>query len=319
MSKAGPVLVYSKYDHDLERFRRILSNALPDVAFNYAGSPNEALPYLANAQILYGWGFSRDLLLMMPALRWVQKMGAGVDDVVTDWPFGPNVTLTRTDGRLIASRMVEYVIAAILDKSLNMDYARRLKASRRWTYYEVGSIRNRTIGVAGLGAIGNEIALALRSLGANVVGWRRSATASHAVVEQFSGDEALGAFMALCDVLILVLPLTKETKGVFGKNMLQRLKRGAHVINVGRGGVLDEQALLASLDSGQISHATLDVFATEPLPIEHPFWADERISITPHICGPLVPEDVAPHFIANYVAFSSNRPLRNVVDFGRQY
>jgi glyoxylate/hydroxypyruvate reductase A len=88
---------------------------------------------------------------------------------------------------------------------------------------------------------------------------------------------------------------------------------------VGRGGVLDEQALLAAIESGRVTHATLDVFDSEPLPPGHPFWISEGITITPHVCGPLLPEDVAPHFIANYAAFSESRPLRNVIDLHRQY
>jgi glyoxylate/hydroxypyruvate reductase A len=319
MNKAGPVLVYSKYDWDLKRFDRILGEALPGVTVNYAGSPEQAQPYLADAQILYGWGFSSALLRAMPKLRWVQKMGAGVDDVVGDWPFGGDVILTRTDGRLIAARMVEYVVGAILDKTLRMDHARGLKAKRCWTYYEVGSIRQLTIGVAGLGEIGGEIARTLRSLGATVVGWRRSAVESDAVAELFVGDAALGDFAARCNVLVLVLPLTDKTKGIVGIDILQRLRPGAHVINVGRGGVLNEQALLDAIAAKRVDHATLDVFAVEPLPDAHPFWRNEQVTVTPHICGPLVPEDVAQHFIANFTAFSSGQPLRNVIDLRRQY
>ncbi len=319
MSAAGPVLVYSKYDWDLEHFDRILGDALPGVTFNYAGTPAEAAPHLAEAQVLYGWGFAAAMLQQMPKLRWVAKMGAGVDDVVGDWPFGGDVLLTRTDGKLIAPRMVEYVVGAILDRTLNMGRARELKAERHWTYYQPGSIRQLTIGVAGLGEIGSEIARAVRALGAKVVGWRRSPAENDAVDEAFAGNAALPEFVARCDVLVLVLPFTEETRGVIGTEMLAQLKPGAHVINVGRGGVLDETALLAALDSGRVSHATLDVFATEPLPDDHPFWRDDRVTVTPHICGPLVPEDVAPHFIANFIAFTEGRPLRNLIDPRRQY
>jgi glyoxylate/hydroxypyruvate reductase len=319
MNEGGPVLVYSKYDQDLKRFGRILGEALPEVTLNYASSPDQAQPHLADAQILYGWGFSGELLRRMPKLRWVQKMGAGVDDIVGDWPFGDDVVLTRTDGCLIAPRMVEYVLGAILDKTLCMARARTLRAERCWTYYEIGSIRQSTIGIAGLGEIGSKIARTLRSLGAQVLGWRRSVSESDAVAELFIGEAELPDFLDRCEILVLVLPLTRETRGIIGADMLERLKPGAHVINVGRGGVLDEQALLAAIASGRVGHATLDVFATEPLPDVHPFWWNERVTITPHICGPLVPEDVAPHFIANYQAFSSGRSLRNVIDLRRQY
>jgi glyoxylate/hydroxypyruvate reductase A len=319
MKPPGPILVYSKYTHDLERFAHIFAAALPEVAVNYAGSAEQAQPYLGEAEILYGWGFSPDLLQAMPKLRWVQKMGAGVDDLLGAWPFGRDVLLTRTDGRLIAPRMVEYVLAAILDKTQRLDHARTLQQERRWTYFEPGLIRQLTVGVAGLGEIGTEIASALRALGARVIGWRRSPPASDAVAELHAGAAALAGFVAQCDVVVLVLPLTQETSGIFGAPILNAFKPGAHLINVGRGGVVDEAALLDALAAGRIRHATLDVFATEPLPPAHPFWAHPRVTVTPHICGPLIPEDVAPHFTANYAAFAAGTPLRNVIDIDRQY
>jgi glyoxylate/hydroxypyruvate reductase A len=319
MSRVGPVLVYSMYDFDLERFRRILSVARPDLTVNYAGSLSQAQPFLADAEILYGWGFSGELLRSMRKLRWVQKMGAGVDDIVNVWPFGGDVLLTRTDGRLIAPRMVEYVIAAILDRSLKLDLARRLQAERRWSYFEMGSIRQLTVGVAGLGQIGVEIACALRALGARVVGWRRSDAAADGVSQQFVGDAALADFVAPCDAVVLALPLTADTRHIVNAELLGHFKPGTHLINVGRGGLVDERALLAAIESGRIGHATLDVFETEPLPADHPFWAHSAITMTPHVCGPLIPEEVAPHFIDNLAAFASGRPLRNVVDLDRQY
>ncbi|HKU96834.1 MAG TPA: NAD(P)-dependent oxidoreductase [Vineibacter sp.] len=317
--RGGPVLVYSKYDWDLDRFRRVLGAALPGVTFNYAGSPAEAEPHLADAEILYGWGFSAELLRRMPKLRWVQKMGAGVDDIIGTWPFGSDVILTRTDGRLIATRMIEYVLAAILDKSLKLHVARQQQAERRWAYIDMGTIRQLTVGVAGLGEIGGDIARALEALGARVIGWRRSAVKTEGVSELFTGDGGLEPFVQQCDVVVLVLPLTRDTRGIFGEKILRNVKPGAHLINVGRGGVLDETALLGTIDAGLIAHATLDVFATEPLPDSHPFWRHPAITITPHVCGPLVPEDVAPHFIANFAAFAGGHPLRNTIDVTRQY
>jgi glyoxylate/hydroxypyruvate reductase A len=319
MPRPQPILVYSKYVSDLARFQRLLSAALPDVEIHYAGSAAEAAPQLERAQILYGWGFSADVLRRMPNLRWVQKMGAGVDDIIGNWPFGPEVVLTRTDGRLIGSRMVEYVIGAILDKTSKFDVARRLQADKRWDYFEVGSIEDLTVGVAGLGEIGAEIARVLRSLGADVIGWRRSRADCPSVRKVFAGTAELGRFVQECDVLVLVLPLTHETRNLFDKEVLSRCRAGAHLINVGRGAVLDENAALGALDTGRLAHATLDVFATEPLPHDHPFWSHPKITVTPHICGPLIPEKVVPHFLENYAAFAAGKPMQHVVDLGRQY
>jgi glyoxylate/hydroxypyruvate reductase len=315
----GPALVYCKIKADLERLRNILSAALPQVQLRFAASDSEAAPHLPEAQILYGWGFSGELLRKMPNLRWVQKMGAGVDDVIDAWPLHRDVLLTRTDGRLIARRMIEYVIGAILDRTARFPQGRQQQQQRVWHVYRPQTMANLCIGVAGLGEIGTEIARALRLFDARVIGWRRSEAPCEAVSEIYAGSARLPAFVAQCDVLVLVLPLTQESKNIFDAPILQRLPMGAHLINVGRGGVLDDQALLAAIDSGRVGHATLDVFETEPLPKGHPFWSNEHITITPHVCGPLLPEDVAAHFIENYAAFAQGRPLRNVINLARQY
>ena len=125
MPRPGPILIYSIYQSDLVRFQRLLAGALPDVAIACASTPEEAASHLDDAVILYGWGFPSDMLEQMPKLRWLQKMGAGVDDILQHWRCGRQVLLTRTDGALIAPRMVEYVLGAILDKSMRFDTARR--------------------------------------------------------------------------------------------------------------------------------------------------------------------------------------------------
>jgi glyoxylate/hydroxypyruvate reductase A len=315
----SPILVYSKTKADLDELKRILTRALPSAQMHFAASEEEAVPHLPAAQILYGWGFSGELLHKMPKLRWVQKMGAGVDDIIEAWPLRQEVILTRTDGRLIARRMVEYVVCAILDKTAGFPQAREQQKRKVWQLYRPRTIADLTIGIAGLGEIGSEIARALRSFGPRVIGWRRSAMPCELVAELHAGSERLAGFAEQCDVLVLVLPLTRDTQGIFDAKVLQRLRKGSHLINVGRGGILDERALLAAIENGPLAYATLDVFDTEPLPHDHPFWSQSRITITPHACGPLLPEDVAPHFIANYAAFAEGRPLRNVIDVKRQY
>lgn len=314
------LLVYTKYAADISRFRRLLGEALPGQTIAFATTAAEASPHLENSSVLYGWGFAPGMVKAMPKLRWIQKMGAGVDDLAGPrWPFGSSVLLTRTDGRLIAPRMVEYAVAAALRQSLQLPALEAMRAKKHWSYVEIGSIRQHTVGIAGLGEIGTEVATAFRALGAKVVGWRRTAAECSAVSRVFAGRDQLGAFLSECSVVVLVLPHTNETVGLFDAEALRQLKPGCHLINVGRGGVVDETALLEALDDGRISHASLDVFATEPLPPEHRFWTHPRVTLTPHIAGPLIPEDVVPHFIDNVHAFRAGRPLKNIVDPQRQY
>jgi len=313
------ILVYSQYAGDLPRFRRLLDAALPGVPAAYAGTEAEARPHLDTVRVLYGWGFPKGMLRAMPNLNWIQKMGAGVEDMVREWPYGDAVLLTRTDGRLIAPRMVQYVLCAILRRTLRLPELDALRARRQWEYLEIGSIRQHCVGIAGLGEIGSEIAKAVRAMGAKAIGWRRTHAPSDAVDHVYAGREEFAAFLRASSVVVLVLPMTGETVGLMGERAFDALKPDTHFINVGRGGMVDETALMRALDRGRVSHATLDVFATEPLPEAHPFWSDPRVSLTPHLCGPLIPEDVAPHFIENYRAFREQRPLRNRVAPERQY
>jgi glyoxylate/hydroxypyruvate reductase A len=315
------LLVYTKYAGDMPRFRELLKRELGgETSIAFATSGDEAEPHLAQVEVLYGWGFPTGMVQRMPKLRWIQKMGAGVEDLSgTNWPFGDSVLLTRTDGRLIAPRMVEYVAAAILRCTLRDDAIATLRAQRRWEYLEIGSIRKHTVGIAGLGEIGGEIANALVALGATVVGWKRVPGTCPGVSRVFTGSDEFAAFLASCSVLVLVLPHTTETAGLIGAAEISQTRPGCHLINVGRGGVVDEVALLAALDSGRLSHATLDVFAQEPLPIDHPFWRHPNVTMTPHIAGPLIPEDVVPHFVENFQAFRQGRALKNVVVPERQY
>lgn len=318
--RGASLLVFTKYSQDIPKFRALLSEQLPGENIAFATSAAQAAPHLAHASVLYGWGFPDGMVQSMPKLKWVQKMGAGVEDLTgSNWPFGDSVQLTRTDGHLIAPRMVEYTIWAILRQTLRMPTLHAMRAEQRWRFTETGSIRQHTVGVAGLGEIGTEVAGALRALGANVVGWRRSHANCDAVSHVFSGQGELDAFLFSCSILVLVLPATSETAGLIGEHELSMLKPGAHIINIGRGGVIDDAALLAALDRGQLSHATLDVFTNEPLQPEHPYWTHPKVSMTPHISGPLIPEDVAPHFVANFHAFRNGEKLKNVVLPERQY
>ncbi|MFO0996696.1 MAG: D-2-hydroxyacid dehydrogenase [Alphaproteobacteria bacterium] len=308
------VLVYFPLADELTQVRTLLDGKSPGIRFAYAAAPEEAEPYLADAEIFYGWGFPAEMLTRMPKLRWVAKMGAGIDDIAPGWPFDASVILTRTDGRALAQPMAEFVLAALFGQSQRLAHAAALQAARRWEYYMVGSLHNKTVGVAGIGDIGAYIAERIRPFARRVIGWRRHPSPSAAVDEVFAGREQLHAFAAACDALVLVLPMTKDTANLFDARIFAAMKRGAYLVNVGRGGVVDEEALLEALRSGRLAGAMLDVFATEPLPADHPLWTTEHVIVTPHVSGPLIPELVVPYFLDNLAAYCAGRPLKRVVD-----
>lgn len=313
------VLVYFPLADDLARVRMLLDGKVSGVRFAFAAAPEEAEPYLAAVEVFYGWGFPAATLRRMPKLRWVAKMGAGIDDIAPDWPFGSSVILTRTDGRALAQPMAEFVLAALFGQTQRLAHAAALQAAKRWEYYMVGSLHDKVVGVAGIGDIGAYIAERLRPFARRVIGWRRHPASSVAVDAVFAGRAQLPRFVGECDAVVLVLPFTKDTAALFDATTFAVMKRGAYLVNVGRGGVVDEAALVEAIRSGQLSGATLDVFATEPLPSDSPLWTMERVIVTPHVSGPLIPELVVPYFLENLAAYREGRPLARVVDPAQGY
>jgi glyoxylate/hydroxypyruvate reductase A len=174
------------------------------------------------------------------------------------------------------------------------------------------------VGVLGVGHIGGSCARALAELGFEVRGWARSAREVPGV-RVFSGPGSLPQFLSGVQILICLLPLTPATRGILNADLFAQLAPGAWLINLARGAHLMEPDLLRALDSGQLAGATLDVFATEPLPREHPFWLDPRISMTPHAAALTRPETAVPRLAQNIARERSGQPLLDVVDRGAGY
>lgn len=212
----------------------------------------------------------------------VLSLWAGVEKIVG------NQTLTQPLVRMVndalTEGMVEYVVGHVLRHHLGMD-AHIHGQDGVWRNAVLPPLaRERPVTVLGLGALGAAAARALAQLNFPVTGWSRTAKAVEGV-DCLSGDEGLTEALARAAILVLLMPLTEETANLLNRGRLSGLPRGAVVINPGRGGLIDDAALLDALASGQVGHATLDVFRTEPLPKDHPFWASPRVTVTPHIAA----------------------------------
>jgi len=172
--------------------------------------------------------------------------------------------------------------------------------------------------VLGLGELGRACARSLARIGFNVTGWSRSA---HDVdgIRCLSGPETLASALNEAEICVLLLPLTPETENLMDAARLAALPRGAIVLNPGRGPLVDDDALLAALDAGQIGHATLDVFRQEPLPPEHPFWAHDRVTVTPHIASETRPSSSARVIAENIRRGEAGEPFLHLVDRGLGY
>jgi phosphoglycerate dehydrogenase-like enzyme len=317
---ATKVLIFSPNGQEACRYGELLHAAIDDAEFTVASTAEEALPAIGEAEVLLGWKFPAGLLARAKALCWIHKVSAGVEDVVFDPDLPRSVHLTRSEGVAIAPRMIEYVLCAIYMTTQQFPRAMRQQQRKLWSSYFVDKAEGKIVGVAGVGDIGSVIARALAKNGMRVLGWRRSRTAGVAGIERiFVGHEELKPFVSACDFVVSVLPTTAETKGVFSTSVFAAMKSHAVFINVGRGASVDENALADAVTRGVIGGAVLDVFCEEPLPATSPLWGLQRVIITPHVSGPVVPEDVVGLFIDNFRRYRAGERLHREIDLQRGY
>ena len=244
-------------------------------------------------------------------------MNAGVEELVAAGEIPPSVTITRVIEQF-GKPIAEYVFAEYLAHVRELERTRTGQRERRWDHFVAGTLEGKTLGVAGLGSIGREIVRKGRAFDMRVFGSSRTGVAAGIVDRHFGPDE-WPEFAAAVDVLVLTLPRTAETEGVIGRSVLGAMRPNAVLINVGRGALLDEDALVEFVRAGRIGGAILDVFQHEPLPADSPLWSTPNIIVTPHISGPSTVDGVSQFFLANVQRYLAGEPLQGVVDRARGY
>jgi glyoxylate/hydroxypyruvate reductase len=226
------------------------------------------------ADYAVGWAVPTDLFRGQPGLKGFFCAGAGVDDLLGSEAVPDQLPLYRLRDAGMARQMADYCSAAVLAAVTHRDEYAAQQLRGQWRELPPEDRENWRVGVFGMGALGSAIAQRFRHMQFPVAGCSRR--------DLDSGALDFGAFLAASRVLVLVAPLTARTRGCIDAAALARLPRDAWLINVGRGALVDETALLAALDAGQLAGAVLDVFAREPLPSDHPFWRHPRVRLTPH-------------------------------------
>jgi glyoxylate/hydroxypyruvate reductase A len=301
---------------DADAYARLVSAPRGAVRLAVSATPEEAARHVGEAEILYAWQFPPALFRRAPRLAWIQSMGAGVEGfLVPELPA--RVVVTRAAG-IFGPWMAEYVLGWILWVTQRMEAVRQAQRERRWAPFVAEPIHGRTLAVVGLGDIGGAIARGAAALGMRVLGVSRSGRARPGVARVYR-PAGLPRALALADFAVVVLPLTPATRGLIGERALRAMRPGAWLLNVGRGPVVDEAALVKALAEGWIAGAILDVFETEPLPADHPLWGLPNVVITPHVAGPSTPAEIAPVFNDNLRRYLAGRRLRFVVDRRRGY
>jgi phosphoglycerate dehydrogenase-like enzyme len=305
---------------------RVLQSAASGEGDGGMTSP-EALAAVRGAEVYLGYGISPELFAAATAppegrLRWVHSGSAGVRGALFPAMRRSDVLLTNSAG-IHAEPISETVLAMILYFARGLDFAVRAQAAARWEKapYEaadspVREVAGMNVGVVGFGGIGREVAKKCGALGMRVLATRRSAAPSPPGVEVRAGEDALAWLLAESDVVVLCLPETDETRGVIGREELERMRPGAVLVNVGRGSAVDEGALVDALTNDRLRGAALDVFEREPLPGDSPLWVLPNVLITPHVSGTTSrfwrrEADLIGENLRRYL---TGRPLLNEVD-----
>lgn len=303
----------------------ILRAAHPDLDLHhcdsYAGLP--AALEATGAEVVYSVrfagsaGFPRDALVNAPAVRWVSVGGSGTDHLMP-WDSG-RLTVTNAAG-VASDMMAEYVLGAILSFTLNLRGFARAQKERSWLPGRVRPVAGQVLLIIGLGHTGRALAARARALGMTVIGLRARPEATENV-DEVHGVEALPRLLPRADFVAVCVPLLPSTRGLLGPAEIAAMKPGAVVVDVSRGGVVDGTALAAALEEGRIAGAALDVFETEPLPSDHPFWGMENVILTPH-CSSVHDgweRKAVEMFAENLGRYRRGEPLRNIVNPERGY
>lgn len=253
-----------------------------------------------------------------PNLRLIVSMGAGVDHLLRPPGPPPGIPVARLVDRMLTSQMGEWVLLNTLRfHRQDLEY-RELQRGRTWLELPAPVTAERRVGILGLGELGSHAARLLRDLGFPVMGWTRRSRAGEGV-ETFHGPDGLAAMAAQSGILVCLLPLTPDTRGIVDAALLSRLPRGAFLVNGARGGHVVDTDLLAALESGQVAAAALDVFTPEPLPPDHPYWSHPRVVMTPHAASITSPSSAVPQVVENIRRAREGRELINLVDFAAGY
>jgi glyoxylate/hydroxypyruvate reductase len=230
------------------------------------------------------WRPPHELWRDLGRVKAIFNLGAGVDGLAGAVGLARSARIVRLEDAGMGQQMAEYVCHAVLRRYREFDVYAEQQQAGLWRPRPRANKQEFGVGLLGLGSLGTVVATALRPFGFPLRGWSRRPR-QVAGVASFSGAGELDAFLATAQVLVCLLPLTPDTQGLLDRARLSRLPRAACVINVSRGAIIDEDALLALLDSGQLAHAMLDVFHDEPLPPAHRFWHHPRVALTPHVAA----------------------------------
>lgn len=262
-----------------------ISKAFPEVKVDMVDHHSKVDPYIGAAEILITFGaqMANHVFEKAKSLKWVQALGTGVDGITDQPGLRKDVLVTNMHG-LHGAAVSEAALLAMLALARDLPRSMRLQAARRWERAPAKLLKEKTVGIFGVGAIAAELAPRCKALGMRAVGISSVKREAPGFDAMFHRDDLAQAVKDL-DFLVLLTPYTPETKNIVGAKVFAAMKPGACLVNLARGGIVDEDALVEALKSGKLAGAALDVFATEPLPADSPLWGMENVIVTQHQGG----------------------------------
>jgi glyoxylate/hydroxypyruvate reductase A len=291
--------------------------------------PERAIAIWPNAEVnaddvhyVAAWKPEPGSLGRFPNLKVIFNLGAGVDALLEDKAL-PDVPIVRVVSPNLTKRMTEYVVLHTLWHHRHMTRLLAAQAERRWDAPDQAAASDVRVGIMGLGEIARDAAEVLKRIGFQVAGWSRSGRPV-ADITTFGGENGLKTFLGRTDILVALLPLTQETRGILNRKLFSGLARdgvggGPILINAGRGGLQVEADIVASLDDGMLAGATLDVFEVEPLPGSSPLWRHPRVVITPHNAADSDPDAISEDVVRQIKAFERGEALHDLINRSRGY
>lgn len=292
MDDKPPILLpYTVSSEWATRLRSALTTELPDVTIEHAATPPESKAAIETAPVVVAFGLPDDLLARAESLRWVQALSAGIDKTYdVDALDAAGVVLTTISG-VHAQPIAEQVLGYMLAFERGIHTGLRQQQRGVWERYTGGELADATLGIVGVGAIGQRVAELASAIGMETLGLKRDPESDGDRVDELFGPDGLYEVLLRADYVVLACPLTDETSGLMGREELRTMGDESVLINIARGGVVNEETLIRALQNGWIRGAALDVFSTEPLPAESPLWHLSNVIVTPHMAGS------TPHYI----------------------
>ena len=303
---------------DLEVYRALLEKRVSEAEFFVCQNRKEVEKYASQAEIaLVGMSFPQDLFKKMPKLEWVQVMAAGIENFIQNAEQFKTIPVCRILG-VFGKYMAEYVLAYVLYLSQNISRVVEAQKERRWDPFIMEFIHRKTLGVLGLGYIGSVVAQKAKALGMRTMSWdmdKRDVT----FIDRQYGVGEIKSFLKEADFVVSTLPATSRTSNLINREAFRAMKKTAYFINISRGAIVDEEALVEALETGTIAGAVLDVMKQEPPPSKSPLWNCPNLILSAHICGPSLPEDMVEIFKENFERYLKKEPLKGLINFERGF